>query len=355
MVEVGNREPLISVIMPVYNSAEFLHLAVDSVKNQTMEDWELLLIDDGSSDESGKLCDAYAEEDPRIRVFHQENSGITKTRNRGIKESRGKYITFIDNDDEYLPDILERTCSLAEQYEADIVKFGYHVDEDYPNGLKVTRDSCVKKLTILTEENLAEEYQNVRDSGYFNMIWNGIYRRSLFENEKLLFDESVIMGYEDWIFNNNIYTVPAAQVVLDYIGYIHYQRYSHSTSKKFHPNQIEAVVKAAETEYRLIRKLNDRYHAGFQWTQRATDYLIDLLSIFERQGCTYGFRQERAVIKWVRGRKVFAQLTDRGEMGALPKQRKLFLVLFNRRWYTGLLILSKIYFKYIMWKQKRNK
>lgn len=354
MVEVGNREPLISVIMPVYNSAEFLHLAVDSVKNQTMEDWELLLIDDGSSDESGKLCDAYAEEDPRIRVFHQENSGITKTRNRGIKESRGKYITFIDNDDEYLPDILERTCSLAEQYEADIVKFGYHVDEDYPNGLKVTRDSCVKKLTILTEENLAEEYQNVRDSGYFNMIWNGIYRRSLFENEKLLFDESVIMGYEDWIFNNNIYTVPATQVVLDYIGYIHYQRYSHSTSKKFHPNQIEAVVKAAGTEYRLIRKLNERYHAGFQWTQRATDYLIDLLSIFERQGCTYGFRQERGVIKWVRGRKVFAQLTDRGEMGALPKQRKLFLILFNRRWYTGLLILSKIYFKYIMWKQKRK-
>lgn len=355
MVEVGNREPLISVIMPVYNSAEFLHLAVDSVKNQTMEDWELLLIDDGSSDESGKLCDAYAKEDPRIRVFHQENSGITKTRNRGIKESRGKYLTFIDNDDEYLPDILERTCSLAEQYEADIVKFGYHVDEDYPNGLKVTRDSCVKKLTVLTEENLAEEYQNVRDSGYFNMIWNGIYRRSLFENEKLLFDESVIMGYEDWIFNNNIYTVPATQVILDYIGYIHYQRYSHSTSKKFHPNQIEAVVKAAGTEYRLIRKLNDRYHAGFQWTQRATDYLIDLLSIFERQGCTYGFRKERGVIKWVRDRKVFAHLTDRGEMSALPKQRKLLLILFNRRCYTGLLILSKVYFKYIMRKQKRKK
>lgn len=354
MVEIGNRQPLISVIMPVYNSAEFLHLAVDSVKNQTMEDWELLLIDDGSSDESGKLCDVYAKEDPRIRVFHQENSGITKTRNRGIKESCGKYITFIDNDDEYLTDILERTCSFAEQYEADIVKFGYHVDEDYPNGLKVSRDSCVKKLTVLTEGNLAEEYQNVRNSGYFNMIWNGIYRRSLFENEKLLFDESVIMGYEDWIFNNNIYTVPATQVILDYIGYIHYQRYSHSTSKKFHPNQIEAVVKAAGTEYRLIRKLNERYHAGFQWTQRATDYLIDLLSIFERQGCTYGFRQERGVIKWVRGRKVFAQLTDRGEMGALPKQRKLFLILFNRRWYTGLLILSKIYFKYIMWKQKRK-
>lgn len=354
MVEVENRQPLISVIMPVYNSAEFLHLAVDSVKNQTMEDWELLLIDDGSSDESGKLCDDYARDDERIRVFHQENSGITKTRNRGIRESRGRYITFIDNDDEYRPDILERTCSLAEQHQADIVKFGYHVEEDYPGGLKLTRESCAKKLTVLTEENLAREYQNVRDSGYFNMIWNGIYRRSLFESEKLMFDESVIMGYEDWIFNNNIYLVPKRQVLLDYIGYIHYQRYSHSTSKKFHPNQIEAVVKAAGTEYRLLNRLNEHYHSGFQWTLRATDYLIDLLSIFERRGCTYGFRQERGVLKWARGRKVFDSLSDKKEMEALPKQRKLFLILFNRKWYTGLLILSKIYFKYILWKQKRK-
>lgn len=354
MVEREGRQPVISVIMPVYNSAEFLHLAVDSVKNQTMGDWELLLIDDGSSDESGKLCDGYAKEDERIRVFHQENSGITKTRNRGIRESRGKYLTFIDNDDEYQLDILERTCSLAEQYEADIVKFGYHVEEDFANGLKLSRDSCVKKLTILTEENLAKEYQNVRDSGYFNMIWNGIYRRSLFENEKLMFDDTVIMGYEDWIFNNNIYLIPKRQVLLDYVGYVHYQRYSHSTSKKFHPNQIEAVVKAAGTECRLLRKLNEKYQVGFPWALRATDYLIDLLSIFERGGCTYGFWQERSVLKWARGRKVFEQLSDKNEISVLPKQRKMFLLLFNRKCYTGLLILSKIYFKYIMWKQKRK-
>ena len=107
MVEVENNIPEISIIMPVYNSETFLYLAVESVKRQTMKEWELLLIDDGSSDASGRLCDAYAKEDARIRVFHQENQGITKTRNRGIKEARGEFITFIDNDDEFVEDIME--------------------------------------------------------------------------------------------------------------------------------------------------------------------------------------------------------------------------------------------------------
>ena len=101
MVEVENNIPEISIIMPVYNSETFLYLAVESVKRQTMKEWELLLIDDGSSDASGRLCDAYAKEDARIRVFHQENQGITKTRNRGIKEARGEFITFIDNDETF--------------------------------------------------------------------------------------------------------------------------------------------------------------------------------------------------------------------------------------------------------------
>ena len=125
MVEVENNIPEISIIMPVYNSETFLYLAVESVKRQTMKEWELLLIDDGSSDASGRLCDAYAKEDARIRVFHQENQGITKTRDHGIKEDRGELITFIKNDDELVKLIMKKSCSYAKKYRADIVKFGY--------------------------------------------------------------------------------------------------------------------------------------------------------------------------------------------------------------------------------------
>lgn len=355
MVEVVRKMPKISVIMPVYNSAEYLHLAVESVKKQTFEDWELLLIDDGSSDESGTLCDQYALQDERIRVFHQENKGITVTRNRGMKESAGEYITFIDNDDEYMPDILERTYALAQKYDADIVKFGYRVEEDYANGIKEIRDNCSEKLMVLRDDNLADEYQAVRNSGYFNMIWNGIYRRELFDDKTLWFDESIIMGYEDWIFNNNIFLVPRVQVVLNYIGYIHYQRYSHSTSKKFHPNQIQADVKAAETEYSLQKKLNERYGADFRWLPRAADYLIDILSLFERKGCDYSVFRKRKVLSWVHSRKVFSALNDHRKEDALPVQRRMLVSLFAGKRYVLLIFLSKIYFKYIMWKRMRKK
>ena len=150
MVEVENNIPEISIIMPVYNSETFLYLAVESVKRQTMKEWELLLIDDGSSDASGRLCDAYAKEDARIRVFHQENQGITKTRNRGIKEARGEFITF-----------MEKSCSYAKKYRADIVKIGYRVEEDFPNGAKEVRDNCIKQQLIITREQCGEEYQNI--------------------------------------------------------------------------------------------------------------------------------------------------------------------------------------------------
>ena len=354
MVEIVEKKPKISVIMPVYNSEEFLHLAVESVRRQTMEDWELLLIDDGSSDESGILCDRYASEGLRIRVFHQKNRGITVTRNRGIEEAAGEYITFIDNDDEYLPDILERTCTLADKYSADIVKFGYRVEEDYANGIREVRDNCADRLIVLKEENLARDYEEVRNSGYFNMIWNGIYRRTLFDDRSLLFDESVIMGYEDWIFNNNIFLVPETQVILDYIGYIHYQREEHSTSKKFHPNQIKADVKAAETEFCLQKKLNERYGADFRWLPRSADYLIDILSIFERTGCDYSFRKKKEVLKWVHGRKVFSVLDDRSERKKLPVQRRMLITLFTGSRYALLLVSARLYFRYIMWKRKRK-
>ncbi|MFR2995535.1 glycosyltransferase [Sellimonas intestinalis] len=354
MVEVENNIPEISIIMPVYNSETFLYLAVESVKRQTMKEWELLLIDDGSSDASGRLCDAYAKEDARIRVFHQENQGITKTRNRGIKEARGEFITFIDNDDEFVEDIMEKSCSYAKKYRADIVKFGYRVEEDFPNGAKEVRDNCIKQQLIITREQCGEEYQNIYRSGYFNMIWNGIYRRTLFEDKKLMFDESVIMGYEDWIFNNQMYLIPKRQVIMDYVGYIHYQRYQHSTSKKFHPNQIEANVKAAEAEYHLLRRMNQEYGTTFTWVLRATDYLIDILFLFERRGCNYGYRDKKKALKWVRSQKVFRIFHKKEQLGNLPKQRKWMAVLFDRQWYMILLILADLYYKFILWKKLRK-
>ena len=111
--------PSISVIVPVYQAEAYLAGCIDSVKTQTFSDWELLLIDDGCTDGSPAICDRYAAEDDRIRVFHKSNGGVSTARNLGLKEARGEYIAFLDVDDRFVPRTLETLWCLCRQAEAD--------------------------------------------------------------------------------------------------------------------------------------------------------------------------------------------------------------------------------------------
>lgn len=126
-----NNTPLVSVIVPVYNAEKYLSRCVDSILSQTMTDFELLLIDDGSQDESGRICDEYAEENARVKVVHKTNGGVSSARNLGIDHAKGKYIIFIDSDDYWLsPNCLETLTSIMEKFGCDCVRCEYKgVDE----------------------------------------------------------------------------------------------------------------------------------------------------------------------------------------------------------------------------------
>ena len=107
------QAPLVSIIVPVYNAEKYLNRCVDSILSQAMTDFELLLIDDGSKDNSGRICDEYATKDARVRVFHKPNGGVSSARNLGLDNAIGKWITYVDADDrcscEYLEHLLAKT------------------------------------------------------------------------------------------------------------------------------------------------------------------------------------------------------------------------------------------------------
>ncbi|MCQ2420443.1 MAG: glycosyltransferase [Clostridia bacterium] len=117
--------PIISVIVPVYNVAQFLPRCVDSILAQSFRDFEVILVDDGSTDESGALCEQYAKTDSRIRVIHQENRGLSGARNTGIEHAVGAYLAFIDSDDFVPGYMLRDLLDTAEQSGADFVKGNY--------------------------------------------------------------------------------------------------------------------------------------------------------------------------------------------------------------------------------------
>lgn len=106
----------ISVIVPVYNTEQYLPRCIDSILSQSFTDFGLLLIDDGSKDGSGKICDAYAEKDNRIRVFHKENGGVSSARNLGLDNAKGEWVCFVDSDDELIRDGLEAMAEGISEY-----------------------------------------------------------------------------------------------------------------------------------------------------------------------------------------------------------------------------------------------
>lgn len=132
--------PLISIIVPVYNTKEYLHRCVQSLRNQTYPQIEILLVDDGSTDQTGALCDRLAKKDYRIRVFHKKNGGSSSARNMGITEARGEYLGFVDSDDYVEPDMYEKLYAAIEQYGVSVAQVGR--DEIDPEGNRLP-DICI--------------------------------------------------------------------------------------------------------------------------------------------------------------------------------------------------------------------
>ncbi len=199
--------PKISVIVPVYKVEEYLPRCLESLLNQTFTDFEVILVDDGSPDNSGKICDEYAAKDTRIRVVHQENSGVSAARNVGLDIGTGEYIAFCDSDDSLEPDYLKALCDVSSDY--DIVCSGvqnHEADGTVKNGI-LAYDFEIQNLN---QENIL----SFVEKGLIDCVYAKRYRRKTLEIYHIRFDENLSMG-EDGTFNaryickcNNLRCIP---------------------------------------------------------------------------------------------------------------------------------------------------
>lgn len=138
--------PKISIIVPVYKVEKYLRRCLDSIANQSFTDWECILVDDGSPDNSGKICDEYAENDKRFRVFHQENAGVSAARNKGLDEAKGEWIGFVDSDDWVEPNMYEYLYNDALETKSDVVICGFVGQHNHRIKSEITRREEATKL-----------------------------------------------------------------------------------------------------------------------------------------------------------------------------------------------------------------
>lgn len=180
--------PTISVIVPVYNAKKYLHRCIDSILSQTFTDFELLLIDDGSKDKSGAICDEYAVKDNRVRVFHKENGGVSSARNLGLDNAEGEYVTFVDADDYWLEDTaLMCLLNLARTYELDVIR-GEYVSVDANGNRIIVKDYTFKKSFECKKLEANEFLKNVVCGEFFLPLC--LVRRNVIG--QLRFDENQV-------------------------------------------------------------------------------------------------------------------------------------------------------------------
>lgn len=198
--------PQISIIVPVYNVESYLRECLDSIVSQTFSDWECLLINDGSHDKSGTICDEYAAKDARIRVIHKNNGGVSSARNVALDEIKGKWLTFVDSDDCLYPNALNKWITIAEQNDLDLVQC--HINREYKNGQIVGNTTTV--LSSL-------QYAASKD--YLVCAGGSLFKSEIVQAHSLRFNESVRLGEDQLFFYNYIQYCSRIQRLGDVLYY----------------------------------------------------------------------------------------------------------------------------------------
>lgn len=245
--------PKISVIIPIYNVEKYLRRCLDSIKNQTFKDWQAICIDDGSPDKSGQIAEEYAAKDKRFLVIHKNNTGVSDTRNVGIKHATGEYVHFMDSDDEIDKDYYEKLLASGE--DADIIGSGFISNSKYSPNLVYGKKHVLYTLfgKLFWTQALSRSF-----------VWRYLFKTDFIKKNTLLFDTSLI-SQEDAVFLLQALEVSKKMVLVPNVNY-HYI---------FNPNSALNNKKNHDTlkrQYKLSKVFRKQYakqnHVSVLWIFR---------------------------------------------------------------------------------------
>lgn len=241
--------PLISIIIPVYNTEKYLPCCIDSVLSQTFKEFELLLIDDGSTDKSGEICDEYAQRDKRIRIIHKSNTGVSDTRNCALDIAIGKYVIFMDSDDYWtIETILEQLFNIAEANDLDIIRGEYKAVNEKGELLFSPPISSVR-LAISQKIISSYEFLKYGINGEFFLVLS-LFRRSILKN--IQFEKGRIF-LEDMRFYSQILLQDLRCMYLPELIFYAYRKNSASVSFSFNPLKMRDAFDMCDFFYSLSR------------------------------------------------------------------------------------------------------
>lgn len=272
---MSQEKALISIIIPVYKVEKYLEKCIQSVINQTYENLQIILVDDGSPDNCGKICDEYAKKDHRIEVIHKSNGGLSDARNKGLEIAKGEYIGFVDSDDYIEADMYEVLYNLLKQYNADVGICNFYTVSQCKIAIKNV-DSGIKEYTRI--EILKEI---LLDNNIQSYAWNKLYKKDLFDEIKYPVGKKyedigttfyllekcnkvVVTGKPEYYYINrqdSIVNNVTETTITDYIELI-MQRYDYIEENikelsNYNKNYLKRILKTAEQDIKSLKEVGD--------------------------------------------------------------------------------------------------
>lgn len=329
------KERKISVIVPVYNVEAYLERCLNSILGQTYKNLEVILVDDGSTDKSGRICDKYQKEDSRILVLHQKNQGLSSARNTGLQYVSGEYVSFVDSDDYIEQDACRQLIDYMEASDSDICFFGHYRIQ---GNRRIRYDVPPQKLEYVGTKSIFSEFlanafagEVGNGDGFTGLsVWSGIYRAKLVKERNLLFPSEKEFLSEDVLFNLKA-CVYADKIVICPKYFYNYILRNESLTGKYREDRFEAALKLDEE----LRRLSQLYGIA-EWLQKGIENCLRMNVIVCLKQELYYEKQNghKKVMKNIRKigscHRVREHLENRTENGW--KRRILFYGIKHRKW-----------------------
>ena len=253
---MNKKTPFLSIIVPAYNIEQYLHQCVDSILAQTFSDFEVILVDDGSTDDTARICDTYEQKDTRIHVIHKKNGGLVSARKAGLLNAAGSYIGYVDGDDWVKEDMFQCLCEVASRENADIVICDFFQ----------ATDNCFIPVShnmnggIFDKEKLDKDIFPIMLSkgdyfqfGFFPAVWCKLFRKSLLLEHQLAVTEEIKMGEDAACFYPCM--LEAEKVVYLKNNYLYFYRMrdtsiSHSMIRTFYAKEIVLLIEGLSEKFK---------------------------------------------------------------------------------------------------------
>ncbi len=329
--------PKITFILPIYKVEQYLPRAIQSLKNQTVPDWEAILVDDGSPDGCGELIDKAAAEDPRFKAVHQKNQGIGLARNAGLDRATGDYIHFYDPDDEIVPEFVETVSQAAEKTDADVVFFGYYEKYVDEAGNETGRKLITPPLNgTFSDEPFKTHFDKLTTLYY---AWSKAVRRSLIEEHHVRFNQKKLV--EDGIFYAGYFRYnPKTVTLTDTPLYIYTMGRGGSAIGSFHPERVDENFYLSEKIESVLHEwglLNSPMH----FETLCYCYVRDLqLSIKNISLSPMSMKERTDWLKGVMSNKLKTAVKTVPMSRILSRNDKIKLALLKKRMYGAVMRVS---------------